>query len=50
LAVNALDLRVTETRRRIVETSLLLFAEHGFKGVSARDGASPARTSPARRT
>jgi AcrR family transcriptional regulator len=31
------DLRTAETRQRIIETSLRLFAEHGFKGVSVRD-------------
>lgn len=31
------DPRTAETRQRIVETSLRLFAEHGFKGVSVRD-------------
>jgi TetR/AcrR family transcriptional regulator, regulator of cefoperazone and chloramphenicol sensitivity len=31
------DPRVVETRQRIVDTSLRLFAEHGFKGVSVRD-------------
>jgi TetR/AcrR family transcriptional regulator, regulator of cefoperazone and chloramphenicol sensitivity len=31
------DNRTAETRRRIIETSLRLFAEHGFKGVSVRD-------------
>ncbi|MFZ0788918.1 MAG: CerR family C-terminal domain-containing protein [Chromatiaceae bacterium] len=31
------DLRTPETRQRIIETSLRLFAEHGFKGVSVRD-------------
>jgi AcrR family transcriptional regulator len=29
--------RTAETRRRIIDTSLRLFAEHGFKGVSVRD-------------
>ena len=47
LAANALDhrspdlrppdTRTVETRQRILETSLRLFAEHGFKGVSVRD-------------
>jgi AcrR family transcriptional regulator len=47
LAANALDhrspdlrppdARTVETRQRILETSLRLFAEHGFKGVSVRD-------------
>jgi TetR/AcrR family transcriptional regulator, regulator of cefoperazone and chloramphenicol sensitivity len=32
-----LDPRAAETRARILETSLRLFAEHGFKGVSVRD-------------
>ncbi len=31
------DPRPGETRQRILETSLRLFAEHGFKGVSVRD-------------
>jgi len=31
------DTRPAETRRRILDTSLRLFAEHGFKGVSVRD-------------
>jgi len=55
LAVNVLDLRcqdlrATETRRRIVETSLLLFAEQGYRGVSVRDRSSPAWTSAVPRT
>jgi AcrR family transcriptional regulator len=31
------DLRTAETRQRIIDASLRLFAEHGFKGVSVRD-------------
>lgn len=31
------DPRTAETRQRILDTSLGLFAEHGFKGVSVRD-------------
>ena len=37
LAQRAADPRPAETRRRILDTSLRLFAEHGFKGVSVRD-------------
>ena len=37
LDVRSQDVRSIETRQRIVETSLHLFAEHGFKGVSVRD-------------
>ena len=37
LARRPADLRTAETRQRIIETSLRLFAEHGFKGVSVRD-------------
>jgi AcrR family transcriptional regulator len=31
------DPRAAETRQRVIGTSLRLFAEHGFKGVSVRD-------------
>ncbi len=31
------DPRTAETRQRIIDTSLRLFGEHGFKGVSVRD-------------
>lgn len=31
------DPRTAETRQRIIETALRLFAEHGFRGVSVRD-------------
>jgi TetR/AcrR family transcriptional regulator, regulator of cefoperazone and chloramphenicol sensitivity len=31
------DPRTAETRQRIMETSIRLFGEHGFKGVSVRD-------------
>jgi AcrR family transcriptional regulator len=37
LAIRSPDPRAAETRQRIIETSLRLFAEHGFKGVSVRD-------------
>ncbi len=37
LAIRPPDLRTAETRQRIIDTSLRLFAEHGFKGVSVRD-------------
>lgn len=36
-APRSADPRPAETRRRIIDTSLRLFAEHGFKGVSVRD-------------
>lgn len=36
LPTRPLDPRTTETRQRIIETSLRLFAEHGRKGVSVR--------------
>ncbi|WP_295584054.1 CerR family C-terminal domain-containing protein [uncultured Lamprocystis sp.] len=35
--LRAPDPRTAATRRRIIETSLRLFAEHGFRGVSVRD-------------
>jgi len=37
LATRPADARTAETRQRIIETSLRLFGEHGFKGVSVRD-------------
>lgn len=37
LATRPADPRTAETRQRIIETSLRLFGEHGFKGVSVRD-------------
>jgi len=37
VAPRSADPRPAETRRRIIDTSLRLFAEHGFKGVSVRD-------------
>jgi TetR/AcrR family transcriptional regulator, regulator of cefoperazone and chloramphenicol sensitivity len=37
LASGPADPRTAETRQRIIDTSLRLFGEHGFKGVSVRD-------------
>jgi AcrR family transcriptional regulator len=47
LATRLSDPRPAETRHRIVETSLRLFAEHGFKGVSVRDISTAARVNVA---
>lgn len=45
--LRALDTRSCETRQRIIETSLRLFAEHGFKGVSVRDISAEAQVNVA---
>ncbi len=41
------DPRTAETRQRLVDESLRLFAEHGFKGVSVRDIAAAAQANVA---
>lgn len=47
LAARPLDPRAAETRRRIIETALKLFAEHGFRGVSVRDLSAAAQVNVA---
>ena len=42
-----IDPRTAETRQRLVDESLRLFAEHGFKGVSVRDIGSAAQANVA---
>ena len=42
-----LDSRTAETRQRLIDESLRLFAEHGFKGVSVRDIAAAAQANVA---
>ena len=41
------DARPGETRRRIIDTALKLFAEHGFRGVSVRDLSAAAQVNVA---
>ncbi len=43
----SVDTRPGETRQRIIDTSLRLFAEHGFKGVSVRDISAAAQVNVA---
>jgi len=43
----SLDPRTAETRQRLIDESLRLFAEHGFKGVSVRDIAAAAQANVA---
>ena len=43
----SLDPRTAETRQRLLDESLRLFAEHGFKGVSVRDIAAAAQANVA---
>jgi AcrR family transcriptional regulator len=43
----SLDPRTAETRKRLIEESLRLFAEHGFKGVSVRDIAAASQANVA---
>lgn len=47
LSVRPADPRPAETRRRLIEGSMRLFAEHGFKGVSVRDIAGAAQANVA---
>ena len=47
LSARPLDPRTGETRRRIIETALKLFAEHGFRGVSVRDLSAAAQVNVA---
>ncbi len=45
--LRAPDPRTAATRRRIIDTSLRLFAEHGFRGVSVRDISAAAQVNVA---
>ena len=47
LSSRTLDPRTGETRQRIIETALRLFAEHGFRGVSVRDLSAAAQVNVA---
>ncbi len=47
LSSRPLYLHAGETRRRIIDTALKLFAEHGFRGVSVRDLSAAAQVNVA---